>query len=55
MENIIRVIFILILMALTAGGCASSMSPDTYTRSQARQVQTVDEGEVIYVREVMIE
>ena len=55
MKNLQRMVLLLILLALTASGCASSMSADSYTRSQARQVQTVDEGEVIYVREVMIE
>jgi len=55
MENVKRMILFLTLLVLTVGGCASSMSPDSYSRSQARQVQTVEEGEVIYVREVMIE
>jgi len=36
-------------------GCASSMSGNVYSRDQARKVQTVDEGEVIMVREVLIE
>ena len=36
-------------------GCAPSMSSNSYTRGAARQVQTVEEGEVVYVREVMIE
>ncbi|UCD35896.1 MAG: hypothetical protein JSU90_03420 [Nitrospiraceae bacterium] len=45
----------LILFAFIAVGCAPSMSGDVYSRDQARQVQTVDEGEVIMVREVLIE
>ena len=41
--------------ALALAGCASSMSGDVYSRDQARKVQRVDEGEIILVREVMIE
>jgi outer membrane lipoprotein SlyB len=41
--------------ALALSGCASSMSGDVYSRDQARKVQRVDEGEIIMVREVMIE
>ncbi len=43
------------LIAFVAAGCASSMSGDVYSRDQARKVQTVHEGEVIMVREVLIE
>ena len=41
--------------AFALSGCASSMSGDVYSRDQARKVQRVDEGEIIMVREVMIE
>ncbi len=44
-----------LMICLFIMGCASSMSPDTYSRDQAQKVQTVHEGEVIMVREVMIE
>ncbi len=46
---------LLILIGLIAVGCAPSMSGSTYSRDQARKVQTVHEGEVIMVREVLIE
>ena len=46
---------LIILIGLIAAGCASSMSGSTYSRDQARKVQTVHEGEVIMVREVLIE
>ncbi len=55
MENVKRMVLLLALVSLIAVGCAPSMSGDSYTRGAARQVQTVEEGEVIYVREVMIE
>ena len=43
------------LIAFVATGCASSMSGKVYSRDQAQKVQTVHEGEVIMVREVLIE
>ena len=46
---------LIILIGFIAAGCASSMSGSTYSRDQARKVQTVHEGEVIMVREVLIE
>ena len=46
---------LLILIGLIAVGCAPSMSGSAYSRDQARKVQTVHEGEVIMVREVLIE
>ncbi len=48
---------VLALMGLIATGCTtpSSMSGSVYSRDQARKVQTVHEGEVIMVREVLIE
>jgi len=46
---------LIILIGLIAVGCASSMSGSTYSRDQAQKVQTVHEGEVIMVREVLIE
>jgi outer membrane lipoprotein SlyB len=36
-------------------GCAPSMSGSTYSRDQSQKVQTVHQGEVIMVREVLIE
>jgi len=55
MKNAEKMILLLLLLALIAVGCAPSMSADSYTRSAAREVQSVEEGEVVYVREVMIE
>jgi outer membrane lipoprotein SlyB len=51
------IVLIVTLGALTliAGGCASSTSGNVYSRKDAQKVQTVDEGEVILVREVTIE
>jgi outer membrane lipoprotein SlyB len=48
---------LLILIGFIAVGCAapSSMSGSAYSRDQAQKVQTVHEGEVIMVREVLIE
>jgi outer membrane lipoprotein SlyB len=46
---------IVVALGLALAGCASSLSGDVYSRDEARQVQSVDEGEVIMVREVMIE
>ena len=43
----------LLLFCLT--GCASSMSGTSYSRNQARQVQTVQQGTVIHVQQVHIE
>lgn len=55
MKYLIRMGLLSILVVFIVNGCAPSMSGSSYTRSQARQVQTVEEGEVVYVREVMIE
>jgi outer membrane lipoprotein SlyB len=51
----IEVILFFSLLALIAGGCASSTSGNVYSRKDAQKVQTVEEGEVILVREVTIE
>jgi len=40
---------------LVVAGCASSRSGNVYTRDQARTAQTVELGEVVSVREVLIE
>jgi outer membrane lipoprotein SlyB len=42
-------------LSFIAGGCASSTSSNVYSRKDAQKVQTVEEGEVIYVRKVTIE
>jgi outer membrane lipoprotein SlyB len=46
------------LACVVAAGCMpqqSGMSASTYSRDRAREVQTMTEGEVVMVREVMIE
>jgi len=45
----------LLLFALIVAGCAPSLSGDVYSRDKVQKVQTVVEGEVILVREVLIE
>lgn len=42
-------------MALTLGGCASSLTGDTYSRDEARAVQTVRMGTIETLRPVKIE
>jgi outer membrane lipoprotein SlyB len=55
MKDAARWAFLMIVAPLVLGGCASSMSGDVYSRDRAQKVQTVDEGEIIMVREVTIE
>ncbi|WP_439859208.1 hypothetical protein [Pseudomonas sp. MBLB4136] len=42
-------------MALALGGCASSLTGDTYSRAEARTVQTVRMGTIESLRPVKIE
>jgi outer membrane lipoprotein SlyB len=42
-------------MALTLGGCTSSLTGDSYSREEARQVQTVRLGTIESLRPVKIE
>lgn len=42
-------------MALTLGGCTSSLTGDSYSRDEARQVQTVRLGTIESLRPVKIE
>ena len=51
----LKVLLPVILMYVTLSGCAPSMSPDVYSREKAQKVQTVHEGKVVMVREVLIE
>jgi outer membrane lipoprotein SlyB len=48
---------VIILLCVAVAGCSSSSSHSSgsISRSQAGRVQTVQDGEVIYVRPVMIE
>ena len=45
----------LLILAATAGGCASSLSGGSYSRDQARREQSVRMGVVESVRQVQIE
>ena len=45
-----------VLLAVTVAGCTpKSMSGDVYSRERAQRVQTIEYGEVIEVRQVLIE
>ena len=44
-----------VALTLTLGGCASSLTGDTYTRDEARRVQTVRMGTIESLRPVKIE
>lgn len=45
-----------VLLTVTVAGCAPrSMSGDVYSRERAQRVQTIEYGEVIEVRQVLIE
>ncbi|MBL8251654.1 MAG: glycine zipper 2TM domain-containing protein [Candidatus Competibacter sp.] len=46
---------LVLVSALVAGGCASSMSGEVYSRGQAREAQDVRLGYVESVRSVLIE
>jgi outer membrane lipoprotein SlyB len=46
---------VLLLVVFMACGCASNTSSNVYSRQEAQKAQRVDEGEVIFVREVTIE
>jgi outer membrane lipoprotein SlyB len=45
----------LMLAAVLISGCASSRSGKVYSRSEARQVQTVENGTIVSVKNVEIE
>ncbi|HYQ38972.1 MAG TPA: glycine zipper 2TM domain-containing protein [Pseudomonas sp.] len=45
----------LAVAALAVGGCASNLSGDTYSREEARAVQTVRMGTIVALRPVRIE
>ena len=45
-----------VLLTVTVAGCAPrSMSGDVYSRERAQRVQTIEYGEVIEVRQILIE
>ncbi|MDG9927188.1 MULTISPECIES: hypothetical protein [Pseudomonas] len=45
----------LVALSLTLGGCASNLSGDSYSRDEARRVQTVRLGTIEMLRPVKIE
>ncbi len=45
----------LTVVTLALGGCASSLTGDTYSRGEARTVQTVRMGSIVTLRPVRIE
>jgi len=53
--KIIKIGFIITIISLIAGGCASSRSGQVYSRDQARQTHTVQIGTVETVQHVKIE
>src|SRR4030042_5052486 len=45
-----------VLLTVTVAGCAPrSMSGDVYSRERAQRVQTIEYGEVLEVRQILIE
>ncbi|MDZ7697883.1 MAG: hypothetical protein U5R49_13480 [Deltaproteobacteria bacterium] len=52
--NRLSVLFLAVLLAFCAA-CASGRSTKTYTREEARRVQTVETGKVVRVEPVRIE
>lgn len=51
-----KYLVVLLVSFVTAlSGCASDLSGDTYSRSEARRVQQVEYGEIITLRPVQIE
>ena len=51
----LSIISLMAAMAIVVTGCASSRSGKVYSREEARQVQTVENGTVESVRDVLIE
>ncbi|WP_397451727.1 glycine zipper 2TM domain-containing protein [Pseudomonas sp. NA-150] len=55
MRKSVLLVASLTAIALTLGGCASSLTGDSYSRDEARQVQTVRLGTIESLRPVKIE
>ena len=55
MQNKRSLVVMAAAMTLVLSGCASSLSGDSYSRSEARQAQTVQIGTVVGTRAVQIE
>ena len=54
-KSAVIMIFLVSVMAFYVTGCATSRSGQVYSRDHARQVQTVENGTVESVKEVVIE
>jgi outer membrane lipoprotein SlyB len=51
-----KIIFVLLMLVTTGlAGCASNLSGESYNRSEARTLQTVEYGIIEYLRPVQIE
>lgn len=55
MRKPVALVTVFTALALILGGCASSLTGDTYTRDEARVVQTVRMGTIESLRPVKIE
>jgi outer membrane lipoprotein SlyB len=55
MRKPVALVTVFAALALILGGCASSLTGDTYTRDEARTVQTVRMGTIESLRPVKIE
>ena len=55
LKSTTTMILLMAVIAVVMTGCASSRSSQVYSRDEARQVQTVENGTVESVKEVMIE
>ncbi|WP_299983591.1 glycine zipper 2TM domain-containing protein [Desulfobacula sp.] len=55
LKSTATVILLMAAIAVVVAGCASSRSGQVYSRDEARQVQTVENGTVESVKEVVIE
>ncbi|OHC52933.1 MAG: hypothetical protein A3J25_02210 [Pseudomonadales bacterium RIFCSPLOWO2_02_FULL_63_210] len=55
MRKPVALVTVFTALALTLGGCASSLTGDSYTRDEARAVQTVRMGTIESLRPVKIE
>jgi len=50
-----KMILLIVAMGVFIAGCGPAHSSNTYSRSEAGKVQTVEDGEVIFIREVQVE
>ncbi|MHC5083227.1 MAG: outer membrane lipoprotein [Planctomycetota bacterium] len=51
----IHILFVLLAISIFIAGCGPAHSGSTYSRSEAGKAQTVEDGEVIFIREVQVE